>query len=67
MFQLVNLKDCLVRVLNSLPPGLNHINIKIQIKFDGSCLKQEKMIFTYKKVVNIYIISEINLWLYIQF
>ena len=51
---------------NSLPSGFNHINIKIQIKFDRSCLKQEKVTFTYKLVVNIYIVYEINMYLYSQ-
>ena len=46
---------------NSLAPALNHISTKLRIKFDGSCLKQEKVTFTHKKVVNIYIAHEINL------
>ena len=36
-------------------------NTKIRVKFDGSCLKQE-ITFTHKKVLNIYIVCEINLW-----
>ena len=31
-------------------------------KFDESCLKQDKLTFIYTKVVNIYIVDEINLW-----
>ena len=31
---------------NSLNPGINYIdNSKIQLKFDGSCLKQESLIY----------------------
>ena len=35
-------------------------NTKSQVKLDGSCLKQDKVKFTHKKLVNIYIIHEIN-------
>ena len=49
---------------NSLTPALNHINTKLRVKFDESCLKQEKVTFTHKKVVNICIVYEINLWPY---
>ena len=35
-------------------------------KFDGSCLKQKKVTFSHKNVVNICIVYEINLWLYTQ-
>ena len=31
---------------------------KIRVKFTGSCLKQDKVIFNHRKVVNIYIIYE---------
>ena len=51
---------------NSLAPALNYINTKSWVKFNGSCLKQEKVTFTYKKVVNIYIVYEINVWSYTQ-
>ena len=37
-------------------------NYKIQVKLSGDCLKQEKGTFTHKKVVNIYIAYEKNLW-----
>ena len=46
---------------NSLIPALSYININIEAKFDGSCLKQDKGTFTHKKVVNIYIVFQINL------
>ena len=45
---------------------LNYINTKLQVKFDGSCLKQGRVTFTHKKVINIYIIYEISLWSYTQ-
>ena len=61
IFQCGNLKDCLQ--LKSLAQTIDRINAskiykkyaKIQVKFDGRCLKQEKMTFTHKEVSNIYI------------
>ena len=47
---------------NSLAPAVNYINTERQVKFDRSCLKQDKVTFTHKQVVNIYIIYEIKLW-----
>ena len=47
---------------NSLAPVLNYINTKLQVKVDGSCLKQDKLAFNDKKVVNLYIVCEIKLW-----
>ena len=46
---------------NSRAPALNYISTKIQVKFNGSCLRQEKGALNYKYEVNIYIASEINL------
>ena len=46
--------------------SLNYINTKIQVKFDGSCLKQENITSTHKKVVNIYIVDEINLCIFTE-
>ena len=34
----------------------------MRIKLDESCLKQDKLTFTHKQMVNIYIVYEINLW-----
>ena len=46
-----------------LNPGINYAdNAKIRIKLDESCLKQDKLTFTHKQMVNIYIVYEINLW-----
>ena len=47
---------------NSLTPALNYIDVKTRVKFDGSCFKQDKIIFTYGNIVNIYIVYEINLF-----
>ena len=47
----------------SLAPALSCSNTKEPVKFDGSCLKHEKVTFTHKKV-NIYIVYETNLWLF---
>ena len=49
---------------NNLAPVLNYINTKSRVKFDGSCLKQDKVRFTHKKVVNIFIALKINVWLF---
>ena len=40
---------------NSLNPVINYFhNARTRVKFDGNCLKQEKVTFTHKQVVNIY-------------
>ena len=33
---------------------------KIRVKFSGNCLKQDKITYTHGKIVNIYIVYEIN-------
>ena len=47
---------------SSIAPVLNCINTKSRVKFDARFLKQNKLTFTHEKVVNIYIVYEINLW-----
>ena len=47
---------------NSLEPSLSYIGTKTRVKFEGQFLKQDKVTFTHKAAVNIYIINEINLW-----
>ena len=37
---------------------LNYYGDKVRVKFTGSCLKQPKISYTHKKVVNIYIVYE---------
>ena len=51
---------------NSLVPALNYIKAKIWAKFDGSCLKQDKLTFNHKTVSNTYILYKINLWSFKQ-
>ena len=46
---------------NSLTPTMNYYYVaKIRVKFPGSCLKQEKVIFNHGKEVNIYIVYELG-------
>ena len=46
---------------NSLAPTINYYYVaKIRVKFTGSCLKQEKVIFNHGKEVNIYIVYELG-------
>ena len=45
---------------NFLTPSLNYVGTKIRVKFSGSCLKQDKVTYTHGKIVNIYIVYEIN-------
>ena len=43
-----------------LNPSLNYVGNKIRVKFNGDCLKQEKITFNHGKIVNIYIVYEIE-------
>ena len=45
---------------NFLTPSLNYLGTKIRVKFSGSCLNQNKVIYTHGKIVNIYTVYEIN-------
>ena len=45
---------------DSLDPVLHYIKTKVRVKLDEIYLKQDKVTFTHKKVVNIYIGFEIN-------
>ena len=45
---------------NFLTPSLNYLGTKLRVKFSGSCLKQDKVTYTHGKIVNIYIVYEIN-------
>ena len=45
---------------NILNPLLNYVGTKIRVEFKGSCLKQDKVSFDHGKIVNIYIVYEIN-------
>ena len=45
---------------NSLKLGINYTgNTKIQLEFNGSRLKQEKITFNHKIILNFYIVYEI--------
>ena len=39
---------------------------KTRVKFDGSCLKYDKITITHEKRVNISTVYEINLWKYVH-
>ena len=45
---------------NFLTPSLNYLGTKIRVKFNGSCLKQDKVTYTHRKKKNIYFVYEIN-------
>ena len=45
---------------NLLNPSLNYLGTKIRVRFNANCLKQSKISYTHGKVVNIYIVYEIN-------
>ena len=46
---------------NSLTPTISYYHAgKKRVKFTGSCLKQDKVIFNHGKVVNIYIVYELG-------
>ena len=45
----------------SFSPSINYVGNKIRVKFNGSCLKQSnKLTYTHRKVVNIYIVYELG-------
>ena len=43
-----------------LNPSLDYVGTKIRVKFSGDCLKQEKITFNHGKILNIYIVYEIE-------
>ena len=63
MFHHGNLKDYLLKLLSQLlrlTPGASYYGHKTRGKFTGSCLKQLKVSYTHKKIVNIYIVYELG-------
>ena len=54
------LSDEEIKVLNGLYPSVDHVNQKLRLKFEGSCLAQAKVTYTRKNIVNIYIVYEID-------
>ena len=45
---------------NSLNPKLSYYDTKIRVKLTGGCLKQPKISYSHRKVVNIYIVYELG-------
>ena len=45
---------------HSITPNLDYYGTKTRVQFNGSCLKTDSVTFNHKKVVNIYIVYEIN-------
>ena len=45
---------------NSLASKLCYFGTKTRVKFNGSCLKQDKITYTYGTIVNIYIVYELS-------
>ena len=43
-----------------LDPSQDYVGTKAKVKFSGDCLKQEKITFNHGKIVNIYIVYEIE-------
>ena len=50
----------------SYAPSLNYIGFRPSKKFNKQCLKQDKVIFSHKNIVAIYIVYEINFCLFKQ-
>ena len=44
----------------SITPNLDYYGTKTRVKFNGSCLKQNKVTFNHRKVVNIYLFYEVG-------
>ena len=45
---------------NSFAPSGIYIGVRLRVKYDSQCLKQDKVTFTHRKVMNIYTFYEIN-------
>ena len=45
---------------NSLNPTISYYGTKARLEFRGSCLKQDKSTFNHGKIVNIYIVYELD-------
>ena len=46
--------------IKMLNPSVDLVGTKARVKFDGDCLTQEKITFSREKIVNIYIVYEIE-------
>ena len=45
---------------DSLAPTLSYVGSKIRVKFNGSCLKQDKITYNRGTIMNIYIVYELS-------
>ena len=45
---------------NSLTPWMVYYDYNITVKFNGSILRQPKVTYTHKKIINIYIVYQLN-------
>ena len=45
---------------NSLNPKVSYYGAKARLEFRGSCLKQDKVTFSHGKIINIYIVYELD-------
>ena len=41
-------------------PKLSYLDTKVRVKFDGSCLKLDKITYTHETIVNIYIVYKLS-------
>ena len=63
-----NLKGCqkklsqLHRTIVLLQKITDIHNSKIALKFEGNCLKQDKVSFAQRNMVNIFVVYEVNTW-----
>ena len=46
-------------LLQRLSPLIDYLDNKIRLKFNGSCLKQNKLTYTHRTIANMYIVYEI--------
>ena len=52
--------NCITTSNQSITPNLGQYGNKTRVEFNGSYPKQNKVIYTHGKIVNIYIVYEIN-------
>ena len=41
-------------------PSVNYVGTKVRVKINGESLKQDKILFDHWKIVNIYIVYEVD-------
>ena len=52
--------DSITASNHKITPELSFYSTKTRVEFNGSCLKQDKVTYNHKKIVNIYIVYEIS-------